>query len=73
MAQHFLLSAKARTLSIGAVMKMTDPQAEAMFQAIRWERTNGKPVCPHCECPTVYECRRPSLDFCGYWQRSQAG
>lgn len=60
MAQHFLLSAKARTLSIGAVMRMTDDQAEAAFIAIRWAKTEGKPVCPHCECHTVYECRRPN-------------
>jgi len=60
MAQHFLLSAKARTLSLSAVLRMTDRDAEAMFSAIRWAATGGKPVCPHCACPTVYECRRPS-------------
>ncbi len=60
MAQHFLLSAKARTLSIGAVMRMTDEQAETMFAAIRWTETAGKAVCPHCGCPTCYEARRPN-------------
>jgi transposase-like protein len=60
MAQHFLLSAKARTLSIGAVTRMTDAQAETMFAAIRWADTNGKAVCPHCGCPTCYEARRPN-------------
>lgn len=60
MSQHFLLSSKARTLSLASVMRMTDQQAEATFAAIRWPATNGKPVCPHCECQTVYECRRPS-------------
>lgn len=60
MAQHFLLSAKARTLSLGAVLRMTDRDVETMFSGIRWAATAGKPVCPHCECPTVYECRRPS-------------
>jgi transposase-like protein len=39
-------------------MRMTDTEAEATFRAVRWP--NGKPVCPHCECPTVYEARRPS-------------
>lgn len=29
-----------------------------MFRSVRW--TDGKAVCPHCQCPTVYECRRPS-------------
>ena len=60
MSQHFLLSAKARTLSLAKVMRMTDVQAEDTFKAIRWAHTEGKPVCPHCECPTVYEARRPS-------------
>ena len=60
MAQHFLLSAKARTLSIGSVMRMTDEQAETMFAAIRWTETAGKAVCPHCGCPTCYEARRPN-------------
>ncbi len=27
---------------------------------IRWADTNGKPVCVHCGCQTVYEARRPS-------------
>jgi transposase-like protein len=60
MSQHFLLSAKARSLSLAAVLRMTDEEAEAAFARIRWAATNGKPVCPHCECPTVYECRRPN-------------
>jgi transposase-like protein len=60
MAQHFLLSSKARTLSIGHVSRMTDVQAEEMFAAIRWAETNGKAVCPHCGCPTCYDARRPN-------------
>jgi hypothetical protein len=45
MAQHFLLSAKARTLSIGAVTRMSDDQVEATFKAIRWAGTEGAPMC----------------------------
>ena len=60
MAQHFLLSARARTLSIGKVQRMTETQVESAFAAIRWADTNGKPVCVHCGCPTVYEARRPN-------------
>jgi transposase-like protein len=56
MSQHFLLSAKARTLSLASVLRMTDQEAETAFRNVRW--TDGKAVCPHCECPTVYECRR---------------
>jgi hypothetical protein len=37
---------------------MTDAEAETTFRHIRW--AGGKAVCPHCECPTVYECRRPN-------------
>ncbi len=47
-------------LSLSAVLHMTDEEAEAAFIRIRWAATSGKPVCPHCECPTGYECRRPN-------------
>jgi transposase-like protein len=60
MSQHFLLSARARTLSLAAVLRMSDLEAEATFLAVRWSATNGAPVCPHCECTIAYECRRPS-------------
>lgn len=58
MSSHFLLSAKARTLSLSAVLRMTDEEAERAFLRIRWHGTDGKPVCPHCACPTVYNCRK---------------
>jgi transposase-like protein len=58
MSSHFLLSAKARTLSLSAVMRMTDEQAETAFCGIRWGASDGKPVCPSCECPIVYDCRK---------------
>jgi len=35
MSQHFLLSARARTLSLNAAMRMTDQEAEAAFRDIR--------------------------------------
>jgi transposase-like protein len=60
MSQHFLLSARARTLSLTGALRMTDREAEAAFVRIRWAHTEGKPVCPHCDCPTVYEARRPN-------------
>src|SRR6201999_4118329 len=43
MSQHFLLSAKARTLSLSAVLRMTDEQAETAFCNVRW--TDGKAIC----------------------------
>ena len=54
MAQHFLLSSKARTLSLAQVMRLTEDQAFETFKAIRWAETNGEPVCPKCECAAVY-------------------
>ena len=60
MAKHFLLSARARTLSLATVMRLTDREAETTFAGIRWADTNGKPVCVHCGCQTVYEARRPT-------------
>ncbi len=60
MASHFLLSAKARSLSLAKVLRLSDREAETMLAGIRWPDTTGKPVCPHCGCTIVYEARRPS-------------
>ena len=60
MSQHFLLSAKARTLSLAAVLRMSEKDAETVFAAVRWAETNGKAVCPHCGCRICYEARRPN-------------
>lgn len=54
MAQHFLLSAKARTLSVGAIMRMTDDAAHAQFEAIRFADNGGAAFCPRCNCTAVY-------------------
>lgn len=54
MAQHFLLSAAARTLSLKAILRMTDDQAHEAFQAIRWANNAGHPFCPRCGCVEVY-------------------
>jgi len=58
MSRHFLLSARARTLSLGAVLRMTDEEAEAAFCRIRWGETDGKPTCPNCRCEIIYNCRK---------------
>jgi len=60
MASHFLLSAKARSLPLAKVLRLSDLEAETMFAAIRWPENAGKPVCPHCGCFITYEARRPS-------------
>jgi transposase-like protein len=58
MAQHFLLSKAAKTLSLAQVFRMTDAEAETAFKAIRWADTNGAPVCPSCGSVEAYEARR---------------
>ena len=58
MAQHFLLSAAARTLSLPRVMALSEAEAQARFASVRWGGSGGRPVCPHCGCGTCYDCRR---------------
>ncbi len=54
MAQHFLLTAAARTLSLKAVFRMGEDKAYQTFCAIRWADTDGTPVCPRCGCVESY-------------------
>jgi len=55
MPQHFLLSSKAKTLSLSQVLRMTDAEAYAQFKAIRFAQNQGKPFCPKCGCVEAYE------------------
>jgi transposase-like protein len=55
MAQRFLLSAKARTLSLARVMRLSDAEAYAVFREVRWPQTEGKPICPRCGSVEAYE------------------
>lgn len=54
MPQHFLLSAKARTLSLAAVLRMSEEEAHATFCEIRWSENGGKPFCAHCGGTEIY-------------------
>lgn len=54
MAQHFLLSAAARTLSLAKVMRLSDDEAFEAFKKIRWVGTDGQAICPRCNCDAVY-------------------
>jgi len=71
MAQHFLLSPAAKTLSLAKVLRMSDKQAEEAFSAIRWHETDGKPVCPECggldhydlQSRPVWKCKACSKQF----------
>lgn len=55
MAQHFLLSAAARTLSIKTIYGEGEEAAYRRFCALRWPSTNGAPVCPTCGDLKPYE------------------
>jgi transposase-like protein len=54
MAQHFLLSAAARSLSLSKVARMSDDEAHDAFKVIRWANTFGEPDCPRCACAALY-------------------
>jgi hypothetical protein len=43
MWQHFLLSAKARTLSLASVARMSEEEARDMFRKVRWAANDGEP------------------------------
>lgn len=48
MAQHCLLSANARDLSLMKLFNMSEDEAFENFKAVRWSDTDGEPVCPEC-------------------------
>ena len=58
MAQHFLLSAAARTLSLKAIYQGGEDRAYETFRKLRWSETDGEPVCPKCGCLDAYEITR---------------
>lgn len=64
MAQHFLLSTAARTLSIASVARMTEDEARDAFKRIRWSDTKGEPHCPRCGCFALYEYKTRQLWKC---------
>ena len=68
MAQHFLLSAKARTLSLREIYAGGDAKAYETFRKLRWPGTEGEAVCPHCGGVDSYEIktrRRFKCTACG--------
>ena len=64
MAQHFLLSPAAKTLSLLKVMRMSDDEARDAFRNIRWTETDGTPVCPTCGCCESYDLRTRQVYKC---------
>jgi transposase-like protein len=68
MAQHFLLTAAARTLSLKAIYAMGEDGAYETFCKLRWSATDGEPVCPGCGCLGAYKIttrRRFKCAACG--------
>ena len=64
MAQHFLLSASARTLSLAKVARMSDDEAFQAFKLIRWSDNGGEPYCPKCGCVALYSITTRKLWKC---------
>jgi transposase-like protein len=58
MAQHFLVSAKSRTLSVKDVRSMGEERAYETFCKLRWPETDGSPVCPRCGSVEYYNVTR---------------
>ncbi|TMM47209.1 IS1595 family transposase [Qipengyuania marisflavi] len=54
MAQHFLLSTKARSLSLRQVFRMGEDEAYGVFCELRWPENDGGPICPRCGCTEAY-------------------
>jgi transposase-like protein len=55
LAQHFLLSKAARTLSLKAIYKAGEEAAYETFCRLRWAETDGEAVCPECGCCETYK------------------
>ena len=55
MAQHFLLSAASRTLSLRSIYKAGEEAAYQTFCEMRWPETNGEAVCPRCSHDETYK------------------
>ena len=64
MAQHFLLSTKARTLSLASVLRLSDDEAYATFKAIRFSENGGEAFCPKCGCVDLYNLPRRKMWRC---------
>jgi transposase-like protein len=64
MAHHFLLSPEARTLSMAAVLKMSDEEAAVTFCRLRWPSTGGEPICPSCGGLVCYRYRSRPVFKC---------
>ena len=62
--QHFLLSAKARTLSLAKVMRLSEEEAYETFKAVRWSDNDGQAYCPRCGSVECYEYKSRRIFKC---------
>lgn len=69
MAQHFLLSATARTLSLPKIYRAGEDAAYETFCRLRWSETDGEAVCSRCGCFETYNIKKRrqfQCKGCGY-------
>ena len=64
MSQHFLLSTKARTLSLAQELRLSDEEAYAAFRAIRFSENGGEAFCPKCGATDLYALPRRKMWRC---------
>jgi transposase-like protein len=64
MAQHFLLSSKARTISLAQVLRMSDAEAYDAFKAIRFADNAGEAFCPKCGSLELYNLPKRAMWRC---------
>ena len=65
MSQHFLISAKSRTLSVKDVRAMGEEKAYETFCKLRWATNDGAPNCPRCGSLKAYNVTRGRRFKCG--------
>lgn len=63
-AQHFLLSPQARTLSLAKVLRLSDQEAYDAFKAIRFAENDGEAFCPKCGCADPWNLPRRKMWRC---------
>jgi transposase-like protein len=63
-AQHYLLSPQARTLSLAKVLRLSDQEAYDTFKDIRWADNKGEPYCGKCGCADLYHLPRRKMWRC---------
>jgi transposase-like protein len=69
MAQHFLLSAAARSLSLATILRLSESEAMMVFRRLRWSDTDGEPVCPACGSSACYSYHSRPIFKCQACQR----